>query len=118
MPIRMGGLGIRRASSLALPAFFSLCRKISTHPIAHPHSHSGPRRLYRGSYENPMAAEHRRNIDFPSTDGKQSSWDTPLLSVAMLEITSRSRDSYDWARFNAIQAPHASDWLFALPLAS
>src|ERR1043165_2063908 len=56
--------------------------------------------------------------DFPSSDCKQSSWDIPLLSTAMSGIASRSRDSYDRARLNAIQAPHASDWLLALPLAA
>ena len=118
MPIRMGGLGIRRASSLALPAFLaSAARSQLTQSLI--------LALTQVPEDSILEIMRRRwqqstaeTSDFPSSDCKQSSWDTPLLSAAMSGIESRARDSYDLARLNAIQAPHASDWLFALPLAA
>jgi hypothetical protein len=118
MPIRKGGLGIRRASSLALPAFLaSAARSQLTQSLI--------LALTQVPEDSILEIMRRRwqqstaeTSDFPSSDCKQSSWDTPLLSAAMSGIESRARDPYDLARLNAIQAPHASDWLFALPLAA
>src|SRR5688572_25852110 len=60
-----GWTGNKKSIFVGTSSFFSLSRKFSSYPIAHPHSHSGARRLDRGSNENPMAAEHCRNDRLP-----------------------------------------------------
>jgi hypothetical protein len=47
---------------------------------------------------------------------KQSLLDNPLLLKTVLSIESKLQDPYDRARLKASMAPHASDWLHALPL--
>jgi len=118
LPIRMGGLGIRRASSLALPAFLaSAARSHLTQSLI-----LALTEVPEDSTSEEMRAKWlectAEDIDIPPLDSKQSSWDTPLLSAAISDIALRSRDPYDRARLNAIQTPHASDWLFALPVTS
>jgi Reverse transcriptase (RNA-dependent DNA polymerase) len=118
MPIRMGGLGIRRASSLALPAFLASAASSQIVQSLILANTRVPSDSYVEIMRTRWLQSFTESTDCPATEGIQSSWDTPLLSEAMLGITSRSLDSHDQARLNAIQAPHASDWLFALPLAA
>ena len=47
---------------------------------------------------------------------KQSQWDGPLLQEVLSSVSGALQDPYDQARLRAVQFPHASDWLHALPL--
>jgi Reverse transcriptase (RNA-dependent DNA polymerase) len=118
LPIRMGGLGIRRVSSLALPAF--LASAAGTLPI---------QSLILGTsfqYEDSAYASARSHwlqiagTSNPVTvpDRKQSHWDEPLLQEVLSSVSDALREPYDQARLRAVQAPHASDWLHALPIAA
>jgi len=49
---------------------------------------------------------------------RQSSWDKPMLDRDADNIASSVTDDYNRARLRAVGASHASDWLFALPIAA
>jgi hypothetical protein len=118
LPIKIGGLGIRRTASLALPAFLA--------------SAAGTRAL-----QSAMLGVHYPDIDermeeliekwkeksqmsIPEGDGssRQSNWDGPLVEREMLSLHSRYDDPYHKARLGATAAAHSGDWLLALPLTS
>ena len=47
---------------------------------------------------------------------KQSQWDKPLIARDASILSGSVTDEYHRARLKAVAAPHASDWLFALPI--
>src|SRR6218665_3302958 len=116
LPIRMGGLGVRRVSSLALPAF--LASAAGTLPVQS--LILGPTWNGEDASFDCAQADWLRitGIEDPATcpGHKQSLWDKPLLLKALSSFRERLHDPYDWARLNASMAPHASDWPHALPL--
>lgn len=118
LPIRMGGLGIRRVSSLALPAF--LASAAGTLPIQSDI-------LGTKSVDPDTAFDSSRStwlqlagVQDPTVmpGHKQSHWDRPLLNEALSTLEDSLQDTYDQARVKASQSPHASDWLYALPIAA
>src|SRR6218665_1858047 len=49
---------------------------------------------------------------------KQRIWDQPLLERVMDEMADSLPSASDQARWRAVTAPHAGDWLLAMPIAS
>ena len=118
LPVKAGGLGIRRASSLATPAFLA--------------SYSSTVALQNiilmctigsiGSHYNQCA------IDWSTTfscsllseleSHKQCTWDKPNVTTDVNYIFQSSQDTQSKARLIAVSAAHSSNWLNALPIAS
>ena len=48
----------------------------------------------------------------------QKSWDAPVVAVAHDALLGWAQDSYTEARLAAVAAPHAGDWLKAIPSSS
>jgi hypothetical protein len=48
----------------------------------------------------------------------QRSWDSPIKQLDMSSVLAAASTAEDRARLLAIKSPHASDWLFALPISS
>ena len=49
---------------------------------------------------------------------KQKEWDSPAVAKDAKMVVGAACDPIDWARLLAVAAPHASDWLNALSIAS
>ena len=121
LPIRNGGLGIRRVASLAPSAFLDsaastrdLQDKILIRCMAT--SDTAVERVLAH-----WSAKHSQNEDtYPegAAAAKQRSWDTPQISSDIQTLTAGSTDRRDQARLLAISAPHSGDWLHAIPIAS
>jgi len=60
------------------------------------------------------------NADPPEMpqSAKQHSWDSQLLERVMDELGNSLPSTSDKARWRAVSAPHAGDWLLALPVSS
>lgn len=118
LPIKLGGLGIRRAASLALPAFLA--------------SAAGTR-----SIQSAMLGADFMDIDElvekltrrwmeesqcspPEDDAPrmQSLWDGPLVRKEAMSLRSSCGDAYHQARLGAAASAHSGDWLLALPITS
>src|SRR6218665_1808943 len=116
LPIKMGGLGIRRASSLALPAF--LASAASTLPLQTLILTSI--NLIPDKHFQDMTSEWCSKSDFSDGDSmpthKQALWDRPLFQQAFKTLLQATADPYNTARLKAASSPHASDWLYALPI--
>jgi len=111
-----GGLGIRRAASLAAPCLFGIrCEHLFS-----PRLHSGPNSLsFRhifDTYLQTWSSSFGYSILTDSLSSKQSFWDKPGVTA----FTGRSY-SWNWFRkqWRTCQiSPHSGDWLHALPIAA
>ena len=114
----MGGLGIRRVSSLALPAF--LASAAST--LVLQSDIFGMLDYQPDPQVEKLMAMWQEELgikiteDFPTQ--MQSQWDNPLLQKSFSELSNSLTDKCDQARLNAITTQHAGDWLHALPITS
>ena len=121
LPVRNGGLGIRRVSSLAPSAFLA--------------SAAGTRRLQDEILLNCCApvdsavtavlAHWSAKFSQPyvlspggEAAGKQREWDKPCVAVDVTNLLSRLPDRRSQARLLALSAPHSGDWLHAIPISS
>jgi hypothetical protein len=117
LPIKQGGLGLRRVASLALPSF--LASSCGTGPLQEA-------MLVRcGRPADPQVAIQTREwstrfgtIPSGTEASKQAAWDSPSISVDRSQIWSNLSSDREKAMFLAASAPHTGDWLNALPIAT
>ena len=117
MPIKHGGLGIRRVTSLAAPAFLAsvasstlvLQEQILAQFLC-------PTDSFLDSYLSSWSTSAGPPPDpFP---GKQVFWDNPGLQADRALIENSFVEPSQKARFLASLAPHSGDWLLVLPIAN
>ena len=114
--IKAGGLGIRRVSSLALPAF--LASAAGTLPLQSSmlrYSNTPMDPEYQAMLNHWQAETKILNPD-NTLIHKQSFWDKPLLDRVVNDVHASATDAYNQARLKAVSAPHSGDWLYALPI--
>ena len=119
LPVKSAGLGIRRATDLALPAFLA-----SAHG-----SNSGVLRLLDGlaldeEYSEVTAGEDlwkdlfEADFDspFPADKTVQAEWDSILYNHIYNNFLSRETMPAERARLLAIASEESSNWLNAIPV--
>jgi hypothetical protein len=116
LPVRNGGLGVRRVTSLAPSAF--LASAAGTRDL---------QALILSKCQCPIDS-HITNVMSVWTSrlgpassvvhdsGKQHSWDQPCVDADITALKLALTDTRDKARFLAANAPHSGDWLNALPI--
>ena len=121
LPVRNGGLGVRRVSSLAPSAFLA--------------SAAGTRDLQDmilskcdasidSAVDNILVQwtkAHDQSGALPPvglSSTKQSEWDKPCIADDVARLYASLPDIHDQARLLAVSAPHSGDWLHALPISS
>lgn len=115
LPIRHGGLGIRKVSSVALPAFLSsthssieLISKILKSPI---HHFSIP---FMSESENAWC-ENCPGTDLPRKLSSQRLWDEPICRLVRDNLYQTATSLPDRARLLAAAEWESGQWLQALP---
>ncbi|KAK8720595.1 hypothetical protein OTU49_013221 [Cherax quadricarinatus] len=122
LPVRLGGIGVRKSSQIALPAFLSSC--IASRELVaailpeHLRDKIGvqDQKFIDGAmiWDNLTGSETR---PAPPNNYKQSHWDGPIVeNIASTMLQSVS--GKDRARLLAVRAPHAGDFLLAVPNSS
>src|SRR5664279_5645729 len=120
LPVRDGGLGIRRVSSLATSAY--MASAASTLELQGLILAGTP----SSGVADPLVAEFSDSwstmsslppVSFPASS-KQSSWDRPLIEVDRASLSLSLSDPVNSARFHSASAPHSGDWLHAMPISS
>ena len=117
LPIKEGGLGLRRVASLALPA--SLASSTSTLSLqdALLTFHPCPSDSISFQYSNTWVS--RFGILPAGFEGhKQSSWDLPGIAADKSQIMQNLLTPRDNAIFLAATANHLGAWLSAIPIAA
>lgn len=123
MPVGLGGLGVRSATDLSLPAFLASsygCRDISAAAL--------PVYCQDADVDQTKALSCYQTIceDLAITDivvpppapEKQASWDFPLIKAKMDTLLAHASTNTEKARLLAVTSPHAGDWLNAVPVPS
>lgn len=122
LPVRYGGLGIRRVSLLAPSAF--LASAAGTRDLQ-------DRILHRCDVAADSAVDHafeqwmithggQSDVSHPvgTSAAKQREWDKPSIYADLSRLKASLPDKHHQARLLAVSAPHSGDWLHALPISS
>jgi len=110
LPVKDGGLGVRRISSLAFSAF--LASAAATDKLQH-------QLLFHSSIAGTTPVSMVKDAtDCPTgpAETKQSTWDRVATASERQGVTSSLSDATGKARLHAVSSPHRDDWLHALPL--
>jgi len=120
LPVKLGGLGVRRVADISLPAFISSCTK--TIPIvselltgvnAVPFFASLSRAVHKWKQVDSQLLEPP-----PSAAGFQKSWDFPVAKLQYNTLLGQAPSDLDRSRLLAVGAPYAGAWLNAVPVPS
>ena len=116
LPVKDGGLGIRSASSLALPAFLaSAAGTASLQSLILSKCITPPDSILSSAVDRWLS--HSGSVlPGPSTSHRQSSWDRPLVSRSLEALRALSSSIHLRATLGAVSLPHCGDWLLALPV--
>ena len=115
LPVKFGGLGIRSAKDVALPAFLS--SMFSCHMNLPNYFHSDNQDICLLSALS-VWTEKTGIASSPPHPQWQKSWDLPLCNIRLTRLIESSSSSPEKSRFLAVSALHSSHWLNALPIPS
>jgi len=119
LPVSSGGLGVRLASDLALPAFLSSvagCVGLSQQLLpTRFHATSGLHDIEFTAACVQWQAATNSSVPDTALIGVQKTWDSPMVEVKLQEVLSAAQTQAGRARLLAAAAPHAGDFLHALP---
>lgn len=113
LPIRVGGLGIRRVTMLASSAY--LASAASTRNLV-------AAILDGREWTDDLLEEilQTRSTSMPSgeesTICSQKAWEKPLIDLDRSEVWTSLSDPLNRARLGAVSFPHAGDWLYTIPI--
>jgi hypothetical protein len=111
LPCRNGGIGIRNATELAVPAYLSSV--LTSEDLA-----SALNPLFsRGSQfeEGHQTWKIQTNLEWPPHPKFQKSWDLELVKIKCQELLDKETDTYHQKRLQSLKNDYASDWLNAVP---
>ena len=116
LPVKDGGLGVRRVSSLALPAFLASAASTRSLQDAILSNCTCSTGCFHTDY---LSIWSSTNGPLPDTlPSKQPFWDRPGLLADRAMVETNLNTTFQRACFLAASSPHTGDWLFALPIAS
>jgi Reverse transcriptase (RNA-dependent DNA polymerase) len=113
LPIRDGGLGVRRVSMLATSAY--LASAASTKSLV---SAILSKEEWGDAHLDELL-EARKNTLPSSVEPpwiKQKMWDGPLIEADRTTVWAAYNDPVSRARLGAVTSPHAGDWLSTIPV--
>jgi len=118
LPIKDGGLGIRRVVSLALPSF--LASAASTTTLQENILHRCNLDSYQQftEYTKTWSDLHSCDIPDPSSSHRQSAWDRPGIERDKATVWNSADEPTSKRRLASASAPHSGDWLHAVPVSS
>jgi Reverse transcriptase (RNA-dependent DNA polymerase) len=116
LPVRNGGLGVRRVSSLAPSAFLASAAGTCDLQALILSKCQCPTDSHITSAMSVWTSRVGSASSAVRDSSKQHSWDQPCVEADIIALKSALTDSRDKARFLAVSAPHSGDWLNALPI--
>ena len=118
LPVKDGGLGVRRVTSLASSAFLaSAASTLGLQELILSRCSPCPDASVSTISNNWSATYNLPSLCSPLS-ASQKAWDRPSIDADKTSITSCAPDNHHRARLLAVSAPHAGDWLHALPISN
>ena len=119
LPVALGGLGVRSAVNLSLPAFLSSVHACSTHVRKLlPNFHNILDDSYYKSAKILYLEKIGSNSSFLGNPSVQAAWDMQYAKLKHEKLISSSTSDLKKARVLAVFSKQASSWLNAIPKAS
>lgn len=119
LPIRHGGLGLRRASQLALSAFLaSAASTTALQSLILVNSSTEPSDQTVRQYSMEWASIHSCEPPSDAHAHLQRVWDAPSIEYDKKRVSDAAILDMDKARLLATSGQHSSDWLHAMPISS
>ena len=119
LPVHLGGLGIRRVSDVALPAYLSsVCATsfgVEAMVSAEIYSEVNP---FFESAKFRWLELAGPDIQPPSKNKIQKEWDLPLCKLRYDMLLQAAHSDKEKARLLAVASKNAGDWLLAFPIPS
>ena len=122
LPISSGGIGVRLATDLALPAFLSsvagsldLVKKLTPPRL---HDSVGELDPYLIAAREEWLSLSSCPCPDSSISSIQKAWDSPLVNLKKENVLSAAQSQAGRARLIAAAAPHSGDFLTAVPYSS
>ena len=119
LPVKRGGLGIRKSVQLAPSAYLAsatasaaLISLILPAPL---------RDMADPFFDEALTAWRNAGGSTPPiapAAARQRSWDAPVLQQTVDRLFSSAPDDYSRARLLAVSSPHSGEWLLAAPISS
>ena len=119
LPVKWGGLGIRRTTQVAPSAFLASAAGVET--LVSSILVNGRPVTPDGVRDTALGMWKRLGGVIPPTGSEaqiQRCWDQQIIKAASESILQNASDDYTKARLLASVAPHAGDWLNAAPISS
>ena len=117
LPIKEGGLGVRRVSSLALSAFLASAESTLPLQASILSSCPCPADSFVEVFQARWCASHG-SPPVGELSCSQSAWDRPGILLDRGQVEANMADTRQKASFLAAATRHSGDWLTALPIAS
>ena len=119
LPVKVGGIGIRRSTQLAPPAFLASAAGCADliHQILPPHfiTNNSP---YIESALSIWADDHSHSPPSHPLSCSQRAWDAPKIKASVVTLQQSAADDLTKARLLAVSCPVSGAWLNALPISS
>ena len=118
LPVKNGGLGIRSAEEVSLPAYLSSVQGSlgTTHSLLPSRFIEEKNEYYENACEEWFLKSGKEIL--PENPIYQSSWDRPICEKKLEGLIENADSDVDKARLKAISSEGASNYLNALPLPS
>ncbi|KAI3378742.1 hypothetical protein SNEBB_007093 [Seison nebaliae] len=118
LPVRDGGLGIRRSAQLALPCFLASVASSEAvmSDILQPHVATNDA-LWTEACDN-WKTSSGKNLPPESDQKKQKAWDSPLIANDLPVLSAAATLTHEKARLLAAQEKQSGAWLNAIPIPS
>ena len=116
LPVKDGGLGVRRVALLASSAFLaSAASTLALQDFILLRCGFCPDAAQSTACDL-WVSSHNLPCPSPSLASKQKAWEAPIIAADKAAVLGSAQDNHDRARLLAASAPHAGDWLHALPI--
>jgi len=118
LPVRNGGLGIRRVASLAPSAFLASAAATRGLQDKILSKCQAPDDTAVSQVMSQWRTQHSTTCPDGLESTKQQVWDKVSIDADVAMLMSSLPDRRQQARLLAVSAPHSGDWLHALPISS
>ena len=117
LPVKMGGLGVRKVSDVAIPAYLSSVCATSNgvRAMVSPEVFNEVNGFYNSAKEKWLK---KAASEPPINSSSQKEWDMPVCKQIFDLLLSSASSDKDKARLLAVSSKNASDWLNAFPIPS
>jgi len=118
LPVKDGGLGVRKTASLAIPAYLaSAASTIDLQDQILARSNC-LKDTFVDNFSSQWSAQFNLPLLVPPLSFKQSAWGSPSVLADKQNLATSAHDRYNQARLLAVSAPHSGEWLHALPISA